>query len=185
MTKSFAGFVVLSDMGVRRLLDSTGAERKERVESMLARMAGALDHADPVDLVLHRREVEESTLATCQGGCHTGAIFVPEVGPMGDEFCTTVEEARATGRHWVAVDEGGGTGSWMCPSCAEEHEDRERRKSEDYRSQRQWVAFAALERRISPEEARAKLAHLDFAQSNGDPCPDVRFTEYAPPSGTG
>lgn len=54
---------------------------------------------------------EPSVFASCKT-CSTGAIYVPEVGPMGDEFCTTIEEAVATGQHWSWVD-----GEPMCPLC--------------------------------------------------------------------
>jgi rubredoxin len=65
----------------------------------------------PGDLAL-RHDV----LAVCVGpfGCSRGAIFVPEEGPMGDEWCLTVEQARATGVRWTFYD-----GRFLCPECAE------------------------------------------------------------------
>lgn len=63
---------------------------------------------------------EVDVFATCCG-CFVGAIYVPEVGPMGDEFCETIEEAveldARTSRHWVSTVEG-----WLCPLCAESKE---------------------------------------------------------------
>lgn len=50
--------------------------------------------------------------------CQTGAIHVPEVGPMGDEFHTTIEEAVASGQHWKFV-----ASEWMCPRCVDLGED--------------------------------------------------------------
>lgn len=50
----------------------------------------------------------------CQN-CHRGAIHVPEVGPMGDEFHQTIDEARASGQLWTCVD-----GEWYCPDCKDE-----------------------------------------------------------------
>lgn len=44
--------------------------------------------------------------------CGVGAIYVPEVGPMGDEFCTTIEEAVASGQRW-----GWFEGEPVCPLC--------------------------------------------------------------------
>lgn len=61
---------------------------------------------------------EPQVFASCKT-CGVGAIYVPEVGPMGDEFCTTVEEAIATGQHWTWVD-----GEPMCPNCVALGEDR-------------------------------------------------------------
>jgi len=60
---------------------------------------------------------EEVVFVTCRGWCNTGAIYVPEVGPMGDEFCTTVEQAQATGVHWRYVEKAGVAGGFVCPSC--------------------------------------------------------------------
>lgn len=45
--------------------------------------------------------------------CGSGAVYVPEVGPMGDEFCETERQAAATGQRWLFVD-----GEWTCPCCA-------------------------------------------------------------------
>ena len=51
----------------------------------------------------------------CENACSIAAIYVPEVGPMGDEWCITVEQAEATGVHWEWSDYLGG---FICPSCA-------------------------------------------------------------------
>jgi hypothetical protein len=56
----------------------------------------------------------EDVSAACIYDCGKGAIYVPEVGPMGDDFCLTVAEAQATGRIWRYEDEFGG---FMCPDC--------------------------------------------------------------------
>jgi rubredoxin len=45
--------------------------------------------------------------------CNAGAIFVPYVGPMGDEFHASIEEAIASGVRWESTDEG-----WLCPTCS-------------------------------------------------------------------
>lgn len=55
-------------------------------------------------------------LATCRR-CPRGAIYVPEVGPMGDEHCMTVAQARATGLVWHEDADG-----FLCPPCAVELE---------------------------------------------------------------
>lgn len=52
-------------------------------------------------------------LATCIKQCGRGAIYVPEVGPMGDEQCATIAEARAMGTVWEFDGDG-----WICPDCA-------------------------------------------------------------------
>lgn len=65
---------------------------------------------------------EPSVFAQCVT-CNVGAIYVPEVGPMGDEFCATIEEAiafdRSTGRRWKWVD-----GEPMCPNCVDLGEEK-------------------------------------------------------------
>lgn len=60
------------------------------------------------------RGVEGDVLYLCARPCDSGAVYVPEVGPMGDEHCTTVDEAVATGVRWRwSVSHDG----YLCPSC--------------------------------------------------------------------
>jgi hypothetical protein len=61
--------------------------------------------------------IEEIVFVTCRGDCRKGAIYVPEIGPMGDEFCMTVEEAQATGLHWRYDEHAGICGGFVCPGC--------------------------------------------------------------------
>lgn len=52
--------------------------------------------------------------ARCVYECGRGAIYVPEVGPMGDEFHETIEEAAASGVHWRWDEE---FDEYICPEC--------------------------------------------------------------------
>lgn len=73
-----------------------------------------------VDRSLPETEPDGLVFVTCAGAdrfpCHEGAIYVPEIGPMGDGFMTTVEEAAAAGDHWrwryFEAD-----GVWLCRRC--------------------------------------------------------------------
>jgi hypothetical protein len=77
---------------------------------------------EPMSRMNDDKHKEREVFVTCRGGaCFKGAIYVPEVGPMGDEFCTTVEEARATGIHWRYDEHAGIGGGFLCPNCDEQH----------------------------------------------------------------
>jgi hypothetical protein len=58
--------------------------------------------------------LDGTVFVSCARGCGNGAIYVPEVGPMGDEFHETVAEAEASGRRWSFDEDVGG---FVCPLC--------------------------------------------------------------------
>lgn len=50
----------------------------------------------------------------CVGHCHEGAIYVPDIGPMGDSQHRSIAEAVESGRLWRYDESREG---FICPGC--------------------------------------------------------------------